>query len=106
MKFHHHLYLGSGIKNKEKIIRKLKYGAGMRNIYVISLSRGRDQLDCTHCCYLKQRKLRNHLGLVVGLANGQEEMTEVVIQMLKDCYETTGTANIKEFLLERVVSKV
>ena len=79
MKFHHHLYLGSGIKNKEKIIRKLKYGAGMRNIYVISLSRGRDQLDCTHCCYLKQRKLRNHLGLVVGLANGQEEMTEVVI---------------------------
>lgn len=103
MKFYHHLYVGKGIKNKDRIIRKLKRGAGMKEIFVISISSGKDQLDCTHCCYLKQKLLRSHLGLVVGIARGREEMMEVLLQILEDCYNTTGTANIKEYLLERVV---
>lgn len=102
MSFHKRIYLSPGIKNKNKVIRKLKYGVGMRDIYVISLSTGNDQLDCTHCCFLKQRILRKHLGMVVGLAKGKEELYELLVQMFNDCLKATGTANIKEYLSGRI----
>ena len=102
MRFNKRIYLSHSIKNKHKIIWKLKHGMGMSDIYVISLSTGRDQLDCTHCCFLKQRILRKNLGQVVGLAKGREEMEALLLQMFEDCVKATGTANIKEYLSGRV----
>ena len=102
MRFHRHLYLGKGVKNKYKILWKLKYGVGMTDIYVISISSGSDQLDCTHCCFFKQKYLRKNVGLIVGLAKGREEMMELLLKMFNDCLEATGNANVKEYFLGRV----
>ena len=102
MRFQKYLYLGEGITHKNKIIWKLKHGVGMTDIYVISISNGRDQLDCTHCFYLKQKKVRKQLGTVVGLAKGYEEMMELLKQIFEECFQKTGGANVKEYLLGRM----
>lgn len=99
MQFHKHLYYGKGIKNKYKVLWKLKHGAGMKDIYVIAISGGNDQLDCIHCCFLKQKELRKNIGLVVGVAKGREEMLALLQKMFEDCLKATGAANIKEYLL-------
>ena len=103
MKFHKSIYLSPGIKNKHKIIWKLKHGAGMRDIYVITVSMGNNQLDCTHCRFLKQKLLRRNLGPVVGLAKGAEELQALIVQMFEECFKATGTANVKDYLLGRIV---
>ena len=40
MRFLKEMYVGNGIKNKHKVIWKLKHGAGMVDVYVISISNG------------------------------------------------------------------
>ena len=102
MHFLKELYVSEGIKNKKKVIWKLKHGAGMTDIYVISISSGSDQLDCTHCCFFKQKYLRKNVGLIVGLAKGREEMMELLLKMFNDCLEATGNANVKEYFLGRI----
>lgn len=74
----------------------------MTDIYVISISKGRDQLDCTHCCFLKQKNVRKQLGTVVGLAKGYSEMIELLRHMFEECVQNTGGADIKEYLLGRL----
>lgn len=101
MRFLKEMYVGEGIKNKQKILWKLKHGAGMMDIYVISISNGRDQLDCTHCSYFKQKWIREYTGLVVGLAKGYGEAQQLMISMVEDALKNTGSANVKEYLLNK-----
>ena len=79
MRFLKEMYVGNGIKNKQKVIWKLKHGAGMVDVYVISISNGQDQLDCTLCSYFKQKAIRENVGLVVGLAKGYSEAKELIV---------------------------
>lgn len=102
MHFQKDLYLGEGIRHKNKIIWKLKHGVGMTDIYVISISNGNDQLDCTHCFYLKQKIVRKQLGTVVGLARGYTELMELLRCIFEECFQKTGGANVKEYLLGRI----
>jgi len=97
------MYVGEGIKNSEKIQWKLKHGAGMKDIYVISLSNGGDQLDCTHCAYFKQKIFRENIGLIVGLAKGYGEAQGLIISMVEETVRETGGANVKEYLIKNKV---
>lgn len=99
MRFRKELYLGEGIKNRQIIQQKLRIGAGMVDVYVISLSRGRDQLECMHCSQFKQRVIRENIGLIVGLAKGRNEAQELMITMIEDSLKETGSPNVKEYLL-------
>ncbi|MBQ9991678.1 MAG: hypothetical protein IJP31_12210 [Lachnospiraceae bacterium] len=99
MRFRKELYLGEGIRNRRKIQWKLKCGAGMMDIYVISIAGGSNQLECTHCCYFKQKLIRENIGLIVGLAKGYAEAQQLMISMIEDSLRVTGTPNVKEYLL-------
>lgn len=99
MRFLKEMYVGEGVKNKHKVMWKLKHGAGMLDIYVISLSNGSDQLDCTKCCYFKQKAIRDSVGTIVGLAKGYSEAKKLVIMMIEESLQKTGSANVKEYLM-------
>ena len=101
MRFLKEMYVGEGIKNKQKVLWKLKHGVGMVDIYVISLSQGRDQLDCMNCSYFKQRAIRKHVGLIVGIAKGYIEAQNLIISMVEEALKETGKANVKEYLLNK-----
>ena len=100
MRFLKEMYVGNGIKNKQKVIWKLKHGVGMVDVYVISISNGSDQLDCTLCSYFKQKAIRENVGLVVGLAKGYSEAKDLIISMIEEALEKTGSANVKEYILK------
>ena len=99
MRFLQEMYVGEGIKNKQKIMRKLKRGAGMLDIYVISLSNGKDQLDCMNCCYFKQKSIRDGVGIIVGLAKGYSEAQQLVVTMIEEAIQKTGSADVKGYLM-------
>ena len=103
MRFLKEMYVGKGIKNKHKVMWKLKHGAGMVDVYVISISNGKDQLDCTLCSYFKKKVIRENVGLVVGLAKGYSEAKELIISMIEESLRETGSANVKEYILNRKV---
>ena len=98
MRFLKEMYVGEGVKNKQKVIWKLKHGAGMLDIYVISLSNGSDQLDCMKCSYFKQKAIRDSVGTIVGLAKGYSEAQKLMIAMIEEAIRETGSANVKEYL--------
>lgn len=99
MRFLKEMYVGEGIKNKQKVMWKLKHGAGMLDIYVISLSNGNNQLDCMKCSYFKQKAIRDNVGLVVGLAKGYSEAQNLIVSMVEEAFRETGSANVKEYLI-------
>lgn len=99
MRFRKELYLGEGIRNSWNIRRKLKRGAGMLDVYVISIASGSNQLECTHCCFFKQKLIRENVGLIVGLAKGYAQAQQLMIAMIEDSLRITGTPNVKEYLL-------
>lgn len=103
MRFLKEMYVGNGIKNKHKVIWKLKHGAGMVDVYVISISNGKDQLDCTLCSYFKQKAIRENVGLIVGLAKGYSEAKELIVSMIEEALQETGSANVKEYILKNKV---
>ena len=99
MRFLKEMYVGEGVKNKQKVMWKLKHGVGMLDLYVISLSNGRDQLDCMNCCYFKQKAIRDSVGTVVGLAKGYSEAQQLIITIIEESIQKTGSANVKEYLI-------
>ena len=100
MRFLKEMYVGEGIKNKQTILWKLKHGVGMLDIYVISIANGNDQLDCMKCSYFKQKAIRDSIGLIVGLAKGYSEAQNLMISMIEESIQETGSANVKEYLMK------
>lgn len=101
MRFLKSMYIGEGIKNVGLVRWKLAHGAGMMDVYVLSVPEGGGQLECTHCSYLKQRLLRQHLGIVVGIAKGYEEAMELIVSITEEAVSDTGKADIKGYLLKK-----
>ena len=75
MKWYPYLYVGEGAsKNKNKIIRKLKIGAGMIDVWVITeAANGEDQFDILSSAWLKQRAVRKKLPMIYGIAKAMRK---------------------------------
>ena len=99
MLFFEKMYVGKGINSIQQTRRKLEKGAKLKDIYVISLSNGEDQLECTHCSYFNQKMIRENVGMIVGIAKGYSEAQGLIIDMIEEALEVAGTANVKEYLL-------
>lgn len=94
------LYLGpQASKKKEKLIRRLNIGAGTVDVYVVTLAaNGTDVFDIFSAAYLKQPPVRRNLPMIVGLACGHGEAVELAVSIVRECYEKTGGANVREYL--------
>lgn len=103
MRFHDRLYVGDSIKHPLLTKWKLRVAAGQFHVFVIVISmNGSNQLECFHNALLKQKSYRNQDFLVVGIASDYTEAVDIITKITEDCVTKTGTANIKEFLLNDI----
>jgi len=95
------LYTNGEISQRKlnRIKRNIRQGRGRFNLYLISLSNNKyDQLDIIHNSMFKQKLYRKFDIRVVGLASSLEEAKELVLNILNDTIEETGTVDMKSFL--------
>ena len=95
------LYVGDNVKKKfEKVKKKLDQGKIVPGIFLITLaSNDVDQLDIINSFYLLQETVYRRCPMIVGIAKGQEEATELVIEMTNEAFLKNGNGNIKDYLL-------
>lgn len=103
MKWYPYLYVSESAKAKEKkIIRKLKMGAGMIDVWVITrAANGTDVFDILSSKWLQQKAVRRNLPEIIGIARGYDEAVALVMQILEETREQTGSADIKKYLEEK-----
>lgn len=106
MTFYSELYCDEiTLKNKKKIIRKIRRNAGQLGVYVISLSEGNDLFDIFHVGMLKQKYFPKQELHIIGLASSYDEAVRLVMDMLHDFFKAYGTYQFKEKLLFSEESK-
>ena len=101
MKFYKHLYIGDTVNNPDKIKRKLRLHMGV-SVYVVTLSKGPDQLEFFHGGYLKQKYYRAHPPIIVGIASDYGEALEIILRITQECLDATGGCDLKEYLKQKV----
>lgn len=96
------LYIGSGIRDSEKIITKLNNNKLAPGVFLVTLSENPDNmLEIFSAVLLKQDAFRRMCPPIVGLAKGKDEAIELVQQMIQDAYQETGTYQVAEYLKNR-----
>ena len=107
MDWYYDLYLGEKIaKKKNKLIYKIKDGKFTPSTYVIALPRNRrDILETFPAEILKQKYYKKANIFVVGLAKGNEEANQVMLDIIQDCWRETDTVNVRDFILDREAKK-
>ncbi len=98
MKFYKNLYVGETIKNPNKVKWKLRLGSIQPMVYVISLSKGRDQLDIYHSGFLRQKYYKKHPPYIIGIGGSYEEAVDIVVKIAQEALQTSGSPDIKKFL--------
>lgn len=94
------LYVGNNAKKKKKkLIRRINQGAGVIDVYLITLAANpRDQLDILSANELLQKARRKKCPVIVGLACSYWEAVELVEIMAQQTFRGTGTGNIRKWL--------
>lgn len=95
-------YFGYTLKHPHRLVQRLKKGADVKHVYVITMASGADLLEIYESGVLRQTYYKENFERpVVGLASDYEEALEVVMQILEECLKSKGDCRLKEFLLER-----
>ena len=104
MKWYGKLYVGpEAVKKQSKIIWKLKCGAGMLNIYLVTLaSNGKDLFDILPSHLLKQKALRRDLLMIVGIAVGYEEAVDLGVVIVEETIQKTGGTDVRQYLKDKL----
>ena len=104
MKWYGKFYVGpEAAKKQSKIIWKLKCGAGMLNIYLVTLaSNGKDLFDILPSHLLKQKALRRNLPPIIGIAVGYEEAVGLVTGIVEETIRETGGTDVRQYLKDKL----
>lgn len=101
MYFYDQLFVGESVRGKEKkICKKLKRGAGMIQVYVITLNMGSDLFDIYHCAFFKQKAFRKRPFCIIGLAGSHKEAVSMVTDIVQDIYQKSGNTDFKAYFLD------
>ena len=100
LKWYKRLYVGDNAKKKEKqLIRKINMGAGVLDVYLITLATNpQNQLDIFSANELKQKARRRDCPMIVGLCLGYGEAIEMTEMLVQKTYEQTKTADVRKWL--------
>ena len=103
MYFYKKLYVGSSIRDPEKVKKNLRIGKGQFTIYVIALSPSRpgigaNQLEILHCVNLQQPYYKQYPPYIVGIASGRIEAIELVRRMVQEAYDHTRSGDVRAYL--------
>lgn len=100
MKWYKDLYIGESITGKsEKIKWKIRHGAGLIEIYIVSLAGcSNDLLDIIPSWELMQKSYPVTDLFIVGLAKGWEEAVEVAAGIVMETFENTGGFDVSSYI--------
>lgn len=101
LNWYKNLYIGDNAKKKsQKLIRKINQGAGVIDIYLVTLAANpANSLEIINANLLLQKPLRSMCPMIVGLASGYEEAVGLVELIAGEVYEDTKAMSIREWLL-------
>ena len=85
LKWYKQLYIGDNAKKKKKEwIRKINMGAGVVDVYLITLAvNPENQLEIFSANELKQKARRRNCPLIIGLCKGYEEALEMTVRLVQ-----------------------
>ncbi|MCR5671810.1 MAG: hypothetical protein K6G10_12455 [Butyrivibrio sp.] len=98
-RFSDNLYWGESVKKHSLVKWRLKHGRGQFTIYCVTRAQfEQDQLDVTHCAFLKQPYYLENPPLVYGIAGGYDEALELIVKMSDDAIAAGYEGRILEYL--------
>lgn len=103
LNWYKNLYIGDNAKKKSrKLIKKINQGAGVIDVYLVTLAANpANSLEIINANLLLQKPLRHMCPMIVGLAGGYEEAVQLVEQIAGEVYKETGALSIREWLLSK-----
>lgn len=85
---------------KEKILRKIKYHGGLRDVFVIAVSEDPDYFDLIPGSSMKQRRYPVKEMHIMGLAFGYEGALDMVQQIIADLTAQYETYQFKKAFMD------
>lgn len=101
MRYYKYLYLSEGLeRKKDRVIRRLETGKLQPSIYLVLISdHSRNQMEIVRAvCLLQPNYPRDQL-LVAGIAESHGEALELVEKMVRETYDSTGEADVRNYIL-------
>ncbi|MCR5295189.1 MAG: hypothetical protein K6E30_08495 [Lachnospiraceae bacterium] len=94
------LVIGKGVGEKKaaEIMKKLDSGKMVSMYYLITLSSGSDMLEIINTSYLAQSHAAAVLPPVVGIAVSRSEAKQMALELVDECFQKTGGADVKAYL--------
>lgn len=105
MKIYEEVIVSEKIKyDKKELLEKIIRGDILHHTYLIGIPlwECENQLEIYHEAFHSQVCYRNMDLLVIGIALGYGDALELVKNIASEVVENTGTANIKEYYLEKM----
>lgn len=97
-----HYYVGSGIKDPEKIRKKIDQGKIVPDIYVLTLSQNPGNLlEMLPSVTLNQKWVRELCPPIIGIARGKDGAIGLVTNILLEVYRETGEFQIEDYIKNR-----
>ena len=101
------LYIGEGIKDAERIKWKLRHGAGTVNVYLLAEApENRDALAVIHAGFLTQDYYRTRPLKVYGIARGEGEAKDLLVQIANEANKAGMTGALKAYLDAREEGRI
>lgn len=104
-RFYPELYWGDSVKKHTLVKWRLYHGRGQFNIFCVTRAQGdSDQLDITHCAFLKQPYYRSNPAYIYGIAGSRDEALGLVLQITQESSDKGFAGNLLKYLDGKVES--
>lgn len=106
-RFYKKLYWGDSVKYHRLVKWKIYHGSGQFSIFCITRAAiESDQLDITHCAFLKQPYYQRHPAYIYGIAGSYEEALDIVIRISDEAARVGYEGRLLDYLTYRVTKSV
>lgn len=101
MRFYHKLYVGMRAQeHKRRIIRNAKHRRLQPEVYFITLPvNEKNNMEIYPSWVLLQSYYRKKDIFVIGVGIGKGEVTQMVEEIIMDCYRNTGQFQVRDYIL-------
>lgn len=96
------LYIGTGIRDAERVKWKLQHAAGTLSVFLLAEApENRDELAIIHAGFLTQDYYRTHPLKVYGIVNGSREARELLVKISDEACANGCPGKLKAWLDRR-----
>ena len=102
LKWREDYYVGEGIKDAEKTKKRIDAGKVALGVYLVTLSENPGNLlEIIPSYMLIQKSYYAKCPEIIGMAKGNDEATDLAVDIVKNIYGATGAFQVKEYFKNR-----